>query len=286
MVLEKKERVPLFRNWLTKRVMEDNLNATILVEGEFTGIGKSYLAMYLAEQFHIAHKDILPPFTVDNIFFTPEDAMNFIGKAPRYSVGIYDDAGATASHRDWFSETMNILSTTVQTYRFRNLIMFVTVPFGIQVDIDLRRLSNLSVVVHGRGFACVYRVTFQKFGNRGRGAIYYNHIFNLGHKDKKMRVSMPSKELYTLYEEKKAATFQEKWEVDIGTITATTRRGEWMRLRARTDDEIMGEIIQNPDKYRNNEGAVDLNLVQYHAKVGFARGRRIMSLLDQVHGFR
>lgn len=284
MALEKKEYKPFFRNLLTKRVMEKNLNVTIIIEGTYTGVGKSYMAMYLAEQFHMAHKDILPPFTVDNIFFKPEDAMNFIGKAPRYSCGIYDDAGATASHRSWFDEVINILSTTVQTYRFRNLIMFITVPFGIQVDVDLRRLSNFSIVVHDRGYACVYRVTFQKFASKGRGAIYYNHILNLGMRDdKKKRIPMPSKDLYTKYEEKKANTFQEKWETDINTIISTKRRAEWMRLKARTDDEIMEEIIQNPDKYRNEKGAVDLNLVQYHAKVGFARGRRVMSLLEQVH---
>jgi len=276
----------LFLTWLTKRVMKDNLNATIIVEGEYTGVGKSYMAMYLSEQYHISQKK-LQPFTVDNIFFQPEDAMDFIGEAPRYSCGIYDDAGATAGHRMWFDEVMNILSTTVQTYRFRNLIMFITVPFGIQVDIDLRRLSNLSIVVHDRGYACVYKVTFQKFANKGRGAIFYNHLFNIGSKkSKKIRLPMPSKDLATKYEEKKAAVFLEKWEVDRQTIISNKRQLEWIRLRSRTDDEIMEAIMKKPDTYRNDEGSVDLNLLMYHAKVGFARGRRVISLLDQVHNFR
>ena len=281
------QRRHLFLDWLTKRVMKDNLNATIIVEGEYTGVGKSYIAMYLAEQYHKEHKKKLSSFTVDNIFFEPEDAMTFIGEAPRYSCGIYDDAGATAGHRNWFDEVMNILSTTVQTYRFRNLIMFITVPFGIQVDVDLRRLSNLSIVVHDRGYACVYRTTFQKFSNKGRGSIYYNHLFNLGSKkNKKQRLPMPSKELYTKYEVKKDVTFKKKWEMDKQTIISNKRQVEWVRLRSRTDDEIMTTIIKNPDTYRNDEGSVDINLLQYHAKVGFARGRRIISLLDQVHNFR
>jgi len=284
--MDKKIQEP-FLKWVTKRVMDENLNVTVIVEGEYTGVGKSYMAMYLSEQYHKEHKKQLPPFTSDNIFFKPEDAMDFIGEAPRYSCGIYDDAGATAGHRKWFDEVMNILSTTVQTYRFRNLIMFITVPFGIQVDIDLRRLSNLSVVVHDRGYACVYRVTFQKFANKGRGAIYYNHLFNIGSKkDKKIRLPMPSEELYKKYEEKKAKTFLEKWEMDKSTIISNKRQAEWIRLRSRTDDEIMTEIIKNADTYRNKDGFVDLDLVQYHAKVGFARGRRVISLLDQVHGFR
>ena len=277
----------LFLKMITKRVMKNNLNVTVIVEGEYTGIGKSYMAMYLSEQFHAKHKDVLPSFTVDNIFFKPEDAMDFIGEAPRYSCGIYDDAGATAGHRKWFDEVINILSTTVQTYRFRNLIMFLTVPFGIQVDIDLRRLSNLSIVVHDRGYACVYKVTFRKFANKGRGAIYYNHLFNIGSKRiKKMRLPMPSRKLYAKYEKKKADVFLKQWEIDKCSIISNKRQMEWIRLKSRTDDEIMEEIIQNPEKYRNEEGSVDLNLVQYHAKVGFARGRRVISLLDQVHGFR
>lgn len=277
----------LFLKWLTKRVMKENLNVTVIVEGEYTGVGKSYMAMYLSEEYHKEHKKELSQFTANNIFFTPEDAMDFIGEAPRYSCGIYDDAGATAGHRKWFDEVMNILSTTVQTYRFRNLIMFITVPFGIQVDIDLRRLSNLSVVVHDRGYACVYRVTFQKFAQKGRGAIYYNHLFNIGSKtDKKIRLPMPSEDLYNKYEEKKAKTFLEKWEMDKSTIISNKRQAEWIRLKSRTDDEIMEDIMKNHSKYRNDEEAIDLNLVQYHAKVGFARGRRVISLLDQVHGFR
>lgn len=277
----------LFLKRLTQRVMKDNLNATIIIEGEYTGVGKSYMAMRLAEEYHKKHKDKLAPFTVDNIFFNPEKAMDFIGGAKRYSCGIYDDAGATAGHRNWFDEVMNILSTTVQTYRFRNLIMFITVPFGIQVDVDLRRLSNLSIVVHDRGYACVYKVTFQKFANKGRGAIYYNHLFNIGSKkNKKIRLPMPSKELYDKYETKKAKIFLKKWEIDKETIISNKRQLEWIRLRARSDDEIMKEIMEHSDKYRNKEGFIDLNLVQYNAKVGFARGRRVISLLDQVHAFR
>ncbi|HUT63340.1 MAG TPA: hypothetical protein VMZ04_05220 [Anaerolineae bacterium] len=277
----------LFLKWLTKRVMKENLNATVIVEGEYTGVGKSYLAMYLSEEFHTAHKKELPPFTVENIFFEPENAMNFIGEAPQYSCGIYDDAGATAGHRNWFDEVMNILSTTVQTYRFRNLIMFITVPFGIQVDIDLRRLSNLSIVVHDRGYACVYKTTFQKFANKNRGAVYYNHLFDIGSKtNKKIRLPMPTQDLCTKYEKKKAKTFLEKWEMDKSTIISNKRQAEWMRLKNRTDDEIMTVIIQNPETYRNKDGFIDPNLVQYYAKVGFLRGKRIINLLDQVHGFR
>jgi hypothetical protein len=277
---------PLFLDWLTKRVMKENLNATIIVEGEYTGVGKSYLAMKLSEDYHIEHKKTLSPFTVDGIFFNPEDAMDFIGNAPRHSCGIYDDAGATAGHRKWFDEVMNILTTTVQTYRYRNLIMFLTVPFGIQVDVDLRRLSNLSIVVHDRGYACVYKITFQKFANKGRGAIYYNHLFNIGSKkNKKIRLPMPSEDLCTKYEKKKDATFGNKFKIDRETIIANKRQAEWIRLKSRTDDEIMEAIMKKPEMYRK-EGYVDLNLVQYHAKVGFARGRRVISLLDQVHGFR
>lgn len=287
--MENKEQQGLFLKWLKKRVMKDNLNATIIIEGEFTGVGKSYMAMELSEKFHMANKDVLKPFTDNNIFFTPEDAMNFIGEAPRYSCGIYDDAGATAGHRKWFDEVMNILSTTVQTYRFRNLIMFLTVPFGIQVDIDLRRLSNLSVVVHDRGYACVYKITFFKFANKGRGAIYYDHLFNIGSKkNKKQRLPMPSKKLCTKYEEKKAATFLEKWERDRRTIISNARQLEWIRLRSRTDDEIMDEIIKDEKKYRNNKGKgdIDLSLLQYHSKVGFDRGRRVMRLLAEIHGVK
>jgi len=276
----------LFLDLLTTRVMKKNLNVTVIVEGEYTGVGKSYLAMFLSEQYHLAHKKKLSPFTVDNIFFDPEDAMDFIGEARRYSCGIYDDAGATAGHRKWFDEVMNILSTTVQTYRFRNLIMFLTVPFGIQVDIDLRRLSNISIVVHDRGYACVYKVTFQKFANKGRGAIYYNHLFNIGNKtDKRIRLPMPSKGLYTKYEKKKADVFLKKWKIDKNSIVSNKRQLEWMRLKSRTDDEIMNEIITDSKKYRDTDGNINLNLIQYHAKVGFPRGRRIMSLLTEIHGF-
>jgi len=276
-----------FLKWLTNRVMKDNLNATIIIEGEYTGVGKSYMAMYLAEQYHIKHKKSLSPFTVDNIFFQPEDAMDFIGDAPRYSCGIYDDAGATAGHRMWFDEVMQILGTTVQTYRFRNLIMFLTVPFGIQVDVDLRRLSNLSVVVHDRGYACVYAVTFQKFANKGRGAIYYRHLFNIGSKkNKKLRLPMPSEDLFIKYEEKKSDVFLKKWETDKNTIISNKRQAEWNRLKSRSDDEIMDDIIKNENQYRNDDGFIDLNLIQYHAKVGFPRGKKIKSLLEQIHDFR
>ena len=263
----------------------DNLNATVLVEGDYTGVGKTYMAMRLSEDFHNTHSDVLQPFGLDDIFFAAEDAMDFIAKAPRYSCGIFDDAGSAASHRNWFDEVVNILDTTVQTYRFRNLIMFITVPFGIQIDVDLRRLSNFSVVVHDRGYAKVYRVAFQKFANKGRGALYYNHLFNLGSKyDKKLRIPLPSKKLCEEYEKKKDVAFKAKWERDRQTIIARQRQVEWSHLRSRTDDEILNEVIKNIDKYRNKETEkIDKELIQYHAKVGHHRSHKIATLLSEIH---
>jgi len=185
-----------FIDKLSKRVIEKNKNATILTVGDYVGAGKSYLAMKLAEQFHIAND--LPTFTIDNVGFFPEEFLSFVRSADRYSSFVFDDAGLSVSSRQWYSEVNQILTSVVESYRFLNLVVFITVPIRSLIDKNIRELSNFLITVSNPGQAKCYQLRHAHFAKGGLGQTYQHHLVNFSD------VSLPSKDLCEAYEDRKA----------------------------------------------------------------------------------
>lgn len=264
-----------FINELTKRVIESNKNATVLVVGDYTGAGKSYLSMKLAEQFHIANN--LPPFTIDNVGFFPEDFLDFVMNAKKFSAYLYDDAGLTAGSRDWYTEINKILTSVMESYRFLNLLTFITVPIRRLIDVNIRELSNYLITISSPGFGKAYELRHAHFARHGAGQMYQYHVVDF------VDVSLPSKKLCDDYEERKAAIMLNNYSDQQAQIAAKRERDRRMLLRSRPDDVIIDDIKTDIEKYRD-KNKIDVDLIQHYSDVGYRRALHIKNILEKLHG--
>lgn len=266
-----------FIDKLTKRVVKQNKNATILVVGDYVGCGKSYLSMKLSEEFHIANN--LPPFTIANIGFFPEEFLSFVRNADKYSAFVFDDAGLSVSSRQWYSEINQILSNVLESYRFLNLVCFVTVPIRSLIDKNIRELSNFLITVHDPGEGRCYQLRHAHFAKGGIGSTYQHHMVNFSD------VSLPSVELYEAYEDRKAEIMLDNYQDQENQIAAKRERDRRYLLRSRTDELIMADIQKDLGRYRVND-KIDIDLVQHFQDIGYRRALHVKNLLDKMYGVR
>ena len=125
--------------WLVKYIqykLKRNQSILTLWVGE-TGTGKSLSAISVAVQ-------IDPNFSVDRIVFDTKSFLHLINSGlPRGSVVIYDDAGIGISNKDWFKEQVKVFGKVVQSYRFKQIVTFITTPDISFIENQSRSLLNL-----------------------------------------------------------------------------------------------------------------------------------------------
>ncbi len=132
--------------WIRDRIAR-NQNVLGLFIGP-TGSGKSYSAMELARSID---STFLPN---KSVYF---DVLPFIqevvrGNLQRGNSLILDDAGVFMNSRDWQSIQNRAISVVAQSFRYRNLITFITVPKWDYIDAQTRGLFNIIfVATHQQG---------------------------------------------------------------------------------------------------------------------------------------
>lgn len=122
---------------IRNQIHQKNRNFVGIVVGR-VGTGKSYSAMRLAEELD-------NKFSVDKIFFNVEDLLRVIHEDTLYpgEVLILDEAGVAISNRQHYMNKFNkAMSFLLQTWRHRNLILFVTVPDIAFVDKGIRKMFD------------------------------------------------------------------------------------------------------------------------------------------------
>ncbi len=122
--------------WIRDRIAR-NMDVLGLFVGP-RGSGKSYSAMELAYTCDAT-------FNQDRVMF---DVTNFIdyvidGDLKKGNAVILDDAGVFMNSRDWQSVQNKAVSVVAQSFRYRNLITFITVPKWNYIDAQTRGLINI-----------------------------------------------------------------------------------------------------------------------------------------------
>ena len=102
------------------------------------GTGKSYGALELS---YTCDSTV----TEDRVFFNIVPFIDEIvdGSLRKGNALILDDAGVFLNSRDWQSATNKAVSVVTQSFRYRNLITFITVPEWNFIDAQTRRLVNI-----------------------------------------------------------------------------------------------------------------------------------------------
>ncbi len=123
--------------WIRKRIAR-NQNVFGLFIGP-TGSGKSYSAMELARSVDSTFNP------TDRVFFDVKPFIQNIvdGNLRSGNALILDDAGVFMNSRDWQSVQNKAMSIVAQSFRYRNLITFLTVPKWSYIDAQTRGLFNI-----------------------------------------------------------------------------------------------------------------------------------------------
>lgn len=119
-----------------------NKNCIIVIVGE-TGGGKSYSALRLGEVLD-------PKFDINRVAFNAEEFLRLLEKSkkelPRGSVILFDESGVAFQARNFMSLINKSLSYALQTCRFKNHIIILTVPDMKFIDSQGRRLIHMFLV--------------------------------------------------------------------------------------------------------------------------------------------
>lgn len=124
------------RDEIVDRLYTDNLNyPSIMVGGP--GSGKSIGA--LKYQDCISRDGYNP----DLIIFQPRELLELLTGTGGYrlrrgDVVVFEEAGLSISNKRWYAEANVIMSQILQSFRYRNLGLFLTVPSTGYIDPSLR----------------------------------------------------------------------------------------------------------------------------------------------------
>jgi hypothetical protein len=122
--------------WIRKRIAH-NMDVLALVVGP-RGSGKSYCALELAYNCDST-------FNQDRVMFDVTNFVDYVvdGDLKKGNSVILDDAGVFMNARDWQTVQNKAISIVAQSFRYRNLITFITVPKWNYIDAQTRGLINI-----------------------------------------------------------------------------------------------------------------------------------------------
>ena len=122
--------------WIRKRIAH-NMDVLGLFVGP-RGSGKSYGALELSYMCDST-------FNSKRVMFDVGDFVDFVidGGLKRGNAAILDDAGVFMNARDWQTVQNKAISVVAQSFRYRNLITFITVPKWSYIDKQTRGLINI-----------------------------------------------------------------------------------------------------------------------------------------------
>lgn len=204
-----KNKTNVFAHWIHDRVMNKNLNCLICFTGG-TGSGKSYCSLKLAEV--LAKKNNVE-FNVDeHVCFKPKQFIKLInsGKLHRGSIIIIDEAGVAINSRKWQSLINSIINFVIQTFRHRNYVLIMCVPYFDFIDAAVRKMFHSVVemdkIDFKKGVAWCKPKVIQV--NQRTGKTYYKWLrYKFSGEPvcalDSVGFSLPEKETMQKYEEKK-----------------------------------------------------------------------------------
>lgn len=281
---------PFYRS-VQKRIYSKKQNALILIVGD-PGTGKSLVALKIANKLD-------PTFTHENIrervVIQPEQFSQLIAeegkdKLPPGSAIIIDEAGAAAmSSRDWYSIGNKMISYILQTFRYRRLILIMTVPNMSFIDVHARKLVNFLVETKKIDFgtsktkarvwklkfnkvsgdADPYRIRFRKRDEFGELVIIDCIWFS--------RVDCKIVHSYEKYADEFKQRIAEKALKNITKVKEDTKKQEF------DAKEIAALIMKERDKYFGSNGKPDKGRIEVDFKIGSKRVIQVISMLKAIN---
>lgn len=143
----------IFNNPVYSQIWDDiyfkDLDALIAVCGR-RGHCKSGSAIRFGEDFDLGH-DGKWRFDASHVFFKASDFLAAVReKHPKGSVFVWDEVGVENDSRSWYTMKNKFIKYVMETSRYRNYVILVTVPTLKSMDISTQRLLSAYIEMHGK----------------------------------------------------------------------------------------------------------------------------------------
>jgi hypothetical protein len=86
----------------------------------------------------------MPRFSNDRIVFTAQEFIKLVqSNLPKGSAIIWDEAGVDNDAREYYTKKNKLIKYVFQTFRYKNLIVVLTVPDLRSIDVGTRKLMHM-----------------------------------------------------------------------------------------------------------------------------------------------
>jgi hypothetical protein len=211
-------------SWCWDRLYKKDQNVLLMMCGG-TGTCKSGSALTIGYNLDIG-KDGERRFNLDRVVFKADEFVKLIRgkephkKLPRGSVIVWDEIGVEHDARNYYSDRNKLVKYVMQTFRYMNFVLIMTVPDIKSVDIGTRRLLHCYFEMSGpnRKRTCALGRFKLWQVNPETGKAYPKYLRFYKNRKKKKIVNVfiprPPLELEKAYKLKKKAT-TEAWYEDF-----------------------------------------------------------------------
>jgi|7_EtaG_2_1085326.scaffolds.fasta_scaffold00845_12 hypothetical protein len=210
------------------------------------GTGKSYSSLKLC-------KEVDPTFDESRVIFKIPDLLEMVHEKklePGQAV-LFDEAGISASNRESYMNKFNkAMSYLLQTWRHRNIILFVTVPSISFIDKGIRSMFDLmietqKVIKTRRVVQCQAKIIQH---NYQLGKTYYHNLKSYTGEIMKLEITKPPIKLINRYEKVKTAFTTELYKQQMDDLKDSPETTEIDDMRKCPDCKNKGRWFPSKNK--------------------------------------
>lgn len=223
-------------------------------------IGELYYKNYLHKRF-----------PTKNIVFTISEFLERVGefgKNEKCSILIFDDAGLKYSSSRWFDELNQILGYTLQSYRYRIINVFFTIPVLKWLDRIGRGMLHGRIELKSIGNGAYYKTSYNQFNDK-----IYNRRTCL------IKFNLPGNALINKYEEKKHNFLQ----IEYNGYLQEAKQREMQKLELDKQDIefYITKLCKDPDPFLNSRNTFDWRIIKNVFSLKENASKLIKTLADK-----
>ena len=249
--------------WIRNRIAR-NMDVLGLFVGP-RGSGKSYAALELAYTCDVTVNQ-------NRVMFDVTDFVDYVvdGDLKKGNSVILDDAGVFMNARDWQTVRNKAVSIVAQSFRYRNLITFITVPKWNYIDAQTRGLINIFFEATKEQGVFKVKLPEPNPFRKGEDFLVYPRVQvpNLGYRArtitvKTVKFSLPPQWLIDSYEQKRDGEIRKK-QKDVQRMLHT--------VSSKQKEEVKPKRKINPNSIKNLKHVNDRKIIDSNIE-----GKRVIS---------
>lgn len=264
-----------------KRRIRQNKNNIVVIVGQ-TGSGKSYSGIRLAELLD-------PTFSVERCLFKAEDFVGMVENhdLPKGAVILWDEVGLSMDARNFQSIGNKLVAYVLESFRYMNLTLILSVPSLSFCDVKLRKLIHFLVetqrIDHEKRAVACKVLMIQHSARDQRGKVYQKFLRKKGVKLSTTWFHHPSQELADAYEEKKDRFMKQLYREIHLELKAVKRKKSSENFDAH---EIVRQIMKRKKDYiktfaSSGRKAINWRKIMVDFNIGRDRAQTVKDMVEQ-----